>query len=637
MKSTRLWYINSSVSSTLLMILKMIESRSTITYKALTAMDNLIAGLARVKNNVAPGIDGEVKQQITEKRLQKLYEELASQKYQPKPSRRVAIPKPDGGVRYLGIASNIDKVVQGALLEVLEPVLEKSFSEHSHGFRPGKGCHSALKEIKYGWKAVTWIINVDIQKCFDRINHDILLEKLKEFCDQSTIELIRKLLKVGYVDVHNLSDRSEYSTIGTPQGSLISPILCNLYLHSLDEYIVKELLPNNNVGKARRKEPTYSKRYSLDEQDKVIVGKYPELKKALARAKHNRFATGGKYSASVTDDSSYRRMFYIRYADDFLIGFTGPRKEAQSIYDSISDFLKNLKLDVNHEKSKIYHSGERGITYLGMYLRYYKHNQIKWREDGSAEDGPTRQLPALQAQAINNVQFRAPIDRMLNRLVERGLAKKRKDGTARGTAYLKWGMLEDAQIVQRYSAIIRGLMNYYSCINKRSELWKVLAVVRKSCALTIAHKHGLSSAARAYARYGPNLTIRDNTGKERASLFYPKSLKTKIDFKTRKDSVQYPSILDLEVDLLPGSTKSNIKTGQVCEYEGCGATENLEAHHTNPIANLDKRRDLTTFEKALIRRKRKVVMLCKKHHSLLHKKRVFEDKKDSKTELKTGS
>ena len=97
-------------------------------------------------------------------------------------------------------------------------------------------------------------------------------------------------------------------------------------------------------------------------------------------------------------------------------------------------------------------------------------------------------------------------------------------------------MLEDHKIVSRFSSIIRGVLNYYSCINKRSDLWKVFAVLRKSCALTLAHKHNINSAAKTYACFGENLTIRNIMGKELERLFYPKSLKTKIDFKTRKDT-----------------------------------------------------------------------------------------------------
>ncbi len=563
----------------------------SITYKNLISIENLEKGLARTKSGVSPGIDGVVKKQISEKRLIKLHKELASQSYKPKPSKRVGIPKPGGGTRYLGVSSQIDKVVQGALLLKLEPIFEKVFLDVSYGFRSGIGCHNALKEIKYGWKGVTWLINIDIEKCFDKINHEILLDLLSKYCDQPTKELIQKLLKVGYVDLHNLANRSKYNVEGTPQGSLISPILCNIFLHELDVYIVNELLPAYNKGKARKKNPDYSKRYTLTDFDKKILDQYPLLDKALKRVKHNEYVTGKKFEAMDAFDDGFRRLHYVRYADDFLIGFTGPRKEALEIQESIIKKLSTLELTVNQEKSKIFHSNDRGILYLGVYVRYFSANIVRWRKDGNNTDRVSAQVPHRQAQAVNTVHFRAPIDGMLKRLVDKGLAKYRKDGTVRGTAYIKYSMLEDEMIVDRYSAIIRGLSNYYSCINRRSDLWKVFAILRRSCALTLAHKHKINSAARIYARYGPNLTIR-NLGKEVTSLFYPKSLKTKIDFKTRKgDLLQYQSILDLEIDSVKGSHKLNVKSADFCQYDGCNAAENLEAHHLNPIGNLSKRKD----------------------------------------------
>ena len=599
------------------------KNNKKIIYKDLISIESLNMGLARTKEGVSPGLDGEVKKTITEKRLVKLHKDLATQSYIPTPSKRVAIPKPGGGVRYLGIASQIDKVVQGALLNKLEPLFENIFLNASFGFRPNRGCHNALKEIKYGWKGVTWIINIDIEKCFDKINHVILLRKLENYCDQSTLELIRKLLKVGYVDIHNLADRQEYNVEGIPQGSLISPIFCNIFLHELDEYIVQELLPMYNRGKSRRKDPVYSKRYTLTDTDKSILEVYPQLKKALLRVKHNEFVTGEKFLASDSSDPNFRRLYYVRYADDFLLGFTGPRKEALEIQEAIVSKLSTLELQINQDKSQVYHSNDCGIKYLGVYLRYFKRNIVKRRKEGGNTDNVTSQVAHLQAQAVNTVHFRAPIDKMLQRLVDRGLAKFRKDGSVRGTAYIRYSMLEDQMIVSRFSAVIRGLLNYYSCINRRSDLWKVFAILRKSCALTLAHKHKMTSAARVFAKYGPNLTI-SNLGKEVVTLFYPKSLKTKIDFKTRKgDFSQYPSVLDLELDAVKGSHKLNIKSADVCQYENCDVTENLEAHHINSIANLSKRKDLSEFEKALVRRKRKIVMLCKKHHNLMHKKGVF--------------
>lgn len=611
-------------------IIEKIFKVEQIRYSDLISLTSLQVGLGRTKSNVSPGIDGEVKSDITVGRLQKLHLELAAHTYSPTPSKRVAIPKPDGGVRYLGIASQIDKVVQGAILAKLEPILENIFSARSFGSRPGKSCHSALKEIKYGWKGVTWIINVDITKCFDKLQHDRLIMLCTEFCDQAVVELIRKLLKVGYVDIHNLNDRAKYMVEGIPQGSMISPILSNLYLHELDEFFEKELKPAYNKGTERKRDPEYAKRYQLDSQEKEFLQRYPDLKGGLKKIKHNEFVVSGRFSATDGQDPNYRRLHYVRYVDDFMLGFIGPKSEADKLMSLIKEKLTSMGLEANEEKSSVVHSEELGIKYLGMYLRYYHSNKIVRKNIEPTETSVDKTVVGLRAQAVNTVHFRAPIDRMLKRLVERGLAKANTDGTIRGTAYLKISLLSDADVVKRFNAIMRGLLNYYSCINHRSDLWKVLSILRKSCALTLAHKHSLSSAARAFAKFGPALTIRNAVGVEIASLTYPKTLKTNIDFKCSSNDIKVgisPSIIDIELDKVPGSTKTNIKTALVCEYDGCDVSSNLEAHHLNPMANINKRKDLSAFEKALVARKRKVVMVCKKHHGLLHRKGLFTKEK----------
>jgi hypothetical protein len=395
-------------------------------------------------------------------------------------------------------------------------------------------------------------------------------------------------------------------------------------LHELDEFIVEELIPKYNKGIARKKNADYSKRYTLTELEKEIIMVHPQIRKALLRVKHNRYVSQKRFTAMDSKDTEFKRLKYIRYADDFLIGFIGSRKEAESIKDKIVNKLKDLKLEINQEKSKIYHSSERHIKYLGVYMRYFNQNKIKWRKDGNDTDEITRQVPHRQAQSVNTVHFRVPVDIILNRLVDKGLAQRRVDGTVRGTAYVRFCMMEDDKIVSRFSAMIRGLINYYSCVNKRSDLWKIFAILRKSCALTLARKHKLNSAARVFAKYGPSLKVKNNLGNEIGVLTYPKSLKTKIDFKIRKKTnIQYANILEVEINKVQGSTKTNLKTATFCEYEGCNKDQNLEAHHINPVGNLYKRKDLSSFEKALIKRKRKVVMLCKKHYQLLHDKQIF--------------
>lgn len=605
-----------------------------VQYRDLISIESLQKGLDKTKSGVSPGLDGETKFQITRKRLEKLGKDLASQTYKPTPAKKVGIPRPDGGTRYLGIASQIDKVVQGALLLKLEPILEKEFLDVSYGFRPGLGCHDALKNIKYQWKAITWVINMDISKCFDKINHEFLLKRLEKYCDQATIELIRKMLKVGYVDIHNLNSRAEYNTVGTPQGSLISPILCNLYLHELDLFVCEILRPLYNRGEARPNTEEYSKRRNLSDFENQVLIKYPELKGALSRVKHNRYVTGDKRRATDSFDPGFRRLHYIRYADDFILGFIGPKIEAETIKEAIKGKLREMKLEINADKSNIFHSSDKGINYLGAYMRYFSQNKVKARDEDQSSSGVDKMVNKLHGQAINTVHFRVPVDKILQRLVDKGFGSKRKDGTVRGTSLSRLCMMEDSEIVNRFSAIIWGLQNYYSFVNHRSDLWKVFAILRKSCALTLGQKHKVNSAARVFAKYGPELKIRDNLGKLISKLEYPTSLKTKIDFKTGKRGTQVSDILEAMQKSVQGSTKTNLKTSNKCEYDECTETEHLEAHHLNPISGMANRKDLTSFQKALISRSRKVVMLCKKHYNEVHRKGLLVAKPKVSKEIK---
>ena len=447
---------------------------------------------------------------------------------------------------------------------------------------------------------------------------------LRDHCDKASIELINKLLKVGYVDIHNLSDRSEYNKNGIPQGSLISPILSNIYLHALDEYIVKELIPTYNRKKRRKEIFAYSKKYKLDDEEEEIIKKRPYLKKALLRAKHNHYILEKKNKNAARDpmDEGFRRMHYIRYADDFMIGFISPRKEAKKIYEKVSNKLEDIKLKLNTDKSTIFHSNTRRIKFLGVYIRYYKKNKIEIRKDSNNTDNITKTINFLQSKAVNDVEYRIPVDFIMKRLADKGIVKTMKNKKYRFTAFFKYCGLDDDVVVKRFSAIIRGLMNYYTCVNRRSDLWSILSISRKACALTLVHKHGIHSASRIFNKYRQKLTIKNKIGQIVTSLIYLKLLKTNIKLGT-KVSLQYAAPAELEIDVVKGSCLKNVKNAEICQYENCLETLNLEAHHINPIGQLYKRKDLTEFEKYLIRVKRKVVMFCKKHHNILHKKRVI--------------
>lgn len=582
-----------------------------ITYQEIISIDNLKSGLARTKTNVSPGLDGETKANFTEKKIDILFKELKSQKFKPTPVKRVNIPKPDGGVRPLGVASQKDKVVQAAILNKLEPVLEAVFLDSSYGGRPNKNCHHALKHIKTKWQNVTWIINIDIQKYFDTINHDLLLTMLEDYVDQSTIELLRKLLKCGYIDLYNHPDTLEPTEVGTPQGSLISPILSNLYLHKLDCFVRDSLIKEWNRGDERKFISGYQTRKVLSSEELKAVESLglEGAKEAIERLKHNHWVKLGLPSRDPKDDN-FRRLGYVRYVDDFMIGFTGTKAEAESIRDRLVIFLQDeLKLKTNEAKSYISHSSDKSIKYLGYYIRYLPLNKIVVDPNVPFKDG-SGSGHQLKASAINQAQLRIPVELILRRAVDRGYAKIRKDGKSiRASSCRKLCSLEDKLIVQRFSSIIRGLMEYYSPANQRSDLWQVVALYRKSCALTLADKHKLKTAAQVFKKYGPKLKISDPIKSKETVLFYPDTLKTTANFKLGKKSV---TLADALMDPIQGSYKSNTKTSQSCQWPGCGATANLEEHHVNPVRNI--KGNLSKYESWLRKRERKTITLCREHH-----------------------
>jgi group II intron reverse transcriptase/maturase len=585
-----------------------------VNYEHLISIESLTKSLKTTKGSSSPGLDGETKSGFSEEKIKILNKELKSQKYQPKPVKRVDIPKPGGsGIRPLGIASQRDKVVQASILAELNPILETIFSSHSYGFRPRKNCHDALHRIKYHWQNTTWLINIDIQKYFDTINHDILIKKLYKYCDQATVELIIKMIKVGYINLetHQKLDRLEE---GTPQGSLISPLLSNLYLHALDVYVENHLLKEWNIGEERRFVKGYQSRKSLTTKDKEFIAEYPELKSAIGTVKHNRWVLG-ENPARDPNDENFRRLYYVRYADDFMLGFCGTKQEAENIKQTLVNFLQdNLKLTVNQDKSGIYHSKEKEILFLGCYIRYQP-NKIVSAKANTEEGG----VKLLKSQAINNASLKAPITRILERAAAKKYALKKDNGTFRATSRRALASLPEKEIVNRYSSIIRGTLQYYSCVNQRSDLWPVVSMYRKSCALTLADKLKLRTAAKVFKKFGPSLSIKDITGKETTRLYYPDSLKTKIDFKRGMTNIDEFSCIYANEIL--GSYRSNASRAKgMCEIVGCNSTENLEVHHCNPQKNISK--SLTAFEKSLIAGMRKTVTLCQNHHKILHGKKL---------------
>ncbi len=288
---------------------------------------------------MTPGAGAETADGMSEGKIDQIIEAMRHERYRFSPARRVYIPKKNGKLRPLGMPSWSDKLVGEAVRLLLEAVYEPRFSNRSHGFRKGRGCHTALREIHHTWSGTTWFVEGDISDCFGSLDHEILLGILAETIqDQRFLRLIRNMLKAGY-----LEDWEYHDTLsGCPQGGVVSPILPNIYLDKLDKFVEQELIPQYTRGALRAPIPP-------------TADKRPAEEGTAARGPGGRPGDLMKQMRTLpsTDpmDPGYRRLHYLRYADDHLLGFTGPKAEAEQIKARLAQFLREtLGLELNEAR-----------------------------------------------------------------------------------------------------------------------------------------------------------------------------------------------------------------------------------------------------------------------------------------------
>jgi len=338
-------------------------------------------------------------------RIRKVIEELRDERFRFKPSRRTYREKKSGGKRPLGIPNFTDKLVQEALRLLLEAYYEPQFRTSSHGFRSGRGCHTALGAVKYRFKGAAWFIEGDIRGCFDNIDHEILMGILaRSVKDGRMLNLIRMGLEAGYME--DWTYNRTYS--GTPQGGILSPLLANVYLNELDVYIEDALKPQYWCGKKRAENPEYKRlKFAITQARKK--GNVEKAKELELQRRH--------LPSQNVNDPNFRRLQYIRYADDFILSFIGPKAEAEAIKETIGTFLRQaLRLELSPTKTLITHARTEHARFLGYAISvYHADDQISEREGT---------ITKMRSQS-GHIRLGIPlgkVDELISRYMRRGKA-----------------------------------------------------------------------------------------------------------------------------------------------------------------------------------------------------------------------
>ena len=564
------------------------------------------------EGNMTSGTDGKTIDGMSIKRIKKLIAALKDHSYHPNPARRTYIAKNNNPSkkRPLGIPSFDDKLLQEVIRMILESIYEDSFSSHSHGFRPNRSCHTALVEVKKRFTGTKWFIEGDIKGCFDNVNHAILVNLLRRrIKDEYFLGLIWKFLKAGYME--DWTYHTTYS--GTPQGSIISPILANIYLHELDVFM-EQLSADFHTGKKRKRTVEYQKqvgRLQYLRDRKYGKSRWPTLtveQKQIAKAemKETR-AKMMQVQAGDPMDGGYKRMIYVRYADDFLIGVIGSKQDAQNIKDAVGAFLRgNLQLEMSSEKTLITHAKTDKAHFLSYDIFICD------------EQTPRKDKRGLTRRAINGqIMLYVPKEKWLNKLLSYDALKINYDANANNREV--WEPvhrkrllhLDDLEILKQYNAEIRGLYNYYRIAHNATVLDAFGYVMKYSMYKTFAAKYNsnIGKVIRKY-RIGKDFGVRYETKTgSKVMLFYNDGFRQQMDMATGTFDV----IPNIYFRTSPNSLIAKLKANK-CEW--CGAENvDLEIHHVRRLKDLKGK---VAWERALLARRRKTMALCVHCHDMLH-------------------
>ncbi|HEP1809246.1 TPA: reverse transcriptase [Streptococcus suis] len=550
----------------------------------------LIAYAKLYPNNGAmtKGVTEETIDGMSIQKIDMIIEQLRQETYYWRPARREYIPKKNGKHRPLGIPVWSDKLLQEVIRMILEAYYEPQFSEHSHGFRPKRGCHTALQEIQT-WKGTRWFIEGDISSYFDTIDHDVLITMLsRQIQDGRFIRLIKNMLEAGCLD-----DWKFHKTIsGTPQGGVISPLLANIYLHQFDKWVSEELIPQYTRGKKQKANSAYNR---LSRRIKCYQDK-GDYKKA-----HQLIVERRNLPSVDTYDTSYRRLRYVRYADDFILGFTGSKAEAKAIKKQIGDFLNTkLSLELSQEKTLITHATGESAKFLGYEIKAQRVNDYIDNKGRRSANG----VIALFVPAS---------------VIESKCRQYMKNGKAIHRNNLLHD--DDFSIVQTYQQEYRGLVQYYILAQNLSWFSKVYWYMETSLLKTLAFKHK-SSINKMLAKYKTTTTSTNGRTVPCLQVVVPREDKPPLVATWGGISLSYKKkavIEDAPYQVYGGRTEL-IKRLLANKCELCGSEENIEVHHIRKLADLNKHNGklVPKWKEIMSARCRKTLVTCRDCHHAIH-------------------
>jgi group II intron reverse transcriptase/maturase len=563
-------------------------------YKLLFNKDLYLMAYGKIYPNTGAmthGVTDETPDGMSLDKIDRIIDALRYERYRWLPARRVFIPKKNGKKRPLGMPVWSDKLVQEVIRLILEAYYEPTFSQHSHGFRAEHGCHTALREISRTWTGTAWFIEGDISHCFEKLSHEILIQKLEEdFHDGRFIRLIRELLKAGYMEEWTLTTE----TSGVPQGGIVSPILANILLDKLDKFVEQELIPAYTKGEKKEVNNKYAN-FLLKARRAKQKGHLKEAKRLRKQAQ--------KLPSQHPHDPHYRRLKYVRYADDFLLGLIGTRKEAEEIKQKLREFLQErLQLELSEEKTLLTHARTEAARFLGYEVTVI-HNDNK----RTGHNGPKR-------RGVNgNIGLRIP-----RKVIEENIKHYKRAEKVIHRADLLYHSAYD--IVTRYQTRYRGIANYYQLAYNLHSLGKLRWCMQTSLLKTLATKYR-KTVNQIAKRYQASLEVH---GKKYSVL------QVSIPREGKKPLVATWGGIPLEwnpqatLDEHPpkpyaGRTELEKRLlAEVCEL--CGNTEDVEVHHMRAMKDLHEYpgREKPSWVRRMIALKRKTMPVCRMCHEDIH-------------------